>query len=243
MTTENAPVTPLAAVALLIPCFNAGDRVAPVVRRAAEVAAHTFVIDDGSTDGCTQGLEGPGVQVLRHETNRGKGHALLTGFRTALEQTGAECVAALDADGQHDPGDLPQLYAAFEQQGADLLIGARGLAHRGVPWASRLGNRVTATVTRRLLPGCPSDTQSGYRLHRRSFLQAVLPRIHPGRYETEMELLVHALRGGYRVAEHPIATRYEPGNASSHFRKVRDSWRIYRRLGIALLTRTAPRAS
>lgn len=220
---------------MLIPCYNAGARVAPVVAQAAAIAAHTIVVDDGSTDGCTAALEGLGIQLVRHERNLGKGHALLTGFRAALEHTTAVCIASLDADGQHDPEDLPALHGAFETMQADLLIGSRSLAHHGVPWASRLGNQVTAAVTRRLLPGCPRDTQSGYRLHRRAFLEALLPHVHAGRYETEMELLVHALRGGYRVAEHPIETRYEPGNASSHFHKLRDSWRIYRRLGMALL--------
>ena len=222
-------------VALLIPCFNAGPRVEPVVRGAASVASQVFVIDDGCTDGCLDGLDIPGVTILRHERNRGKGHALLTGFRAALEQTRAECIATLDADGQHDASDLPALFDAFEHSQADLLIGARSMARQGVPWASRIGNTVTAAVTRALLPGCPRDTQSGYRLHRRHFLERILPEIHPGRYETEMEILVRALRGGFAVREHPIATRYEAGNASSHFRKVQDSWRIYRRLGASLL--------
>jgi len=74
------------------------------------------------------------------------------------------------------------------------------------------------------------DTQSGYRLHGRRFLQNVLPTLAGGRYETEMELLVRAVRGGYRVVASPIRTIYEEGNASSHFGKVRDSARIYARL-------------
>lgn len=234
---EEDGTAPLDRVAVVIPCFNAGPRIAPVVAvaRALSPQLPVFVVDDGSTDGATGPLDTLGATVLRDPVNRGKGHALVRGFRAALAVPGVQCVATIDADGQHDPAALPALVAAFEETGADLLIGARQLDGSGVPWASRLGNGVTSALAARLLPGCPRDTQSGYRLHRRALLEGLMPRLHPGRYETEMELLIGALRGGFRVAEHPIATHYEPGNASSHFRKLRDSARIYRRLVTSLL--------
>ena len=109
-----------------------------------------------------------------------------------------------------------------------------------VPWRSRFGNETTARVVRLLLRRDLPDTQCGYRLLSRRFAEAVLENVAGGRYETEMEMLVFAVRAGYTVAYSPIQTLYEPDNQSSHFRKVRDSLRIYARLARAALRR--PRA-
>ena len=76
-------------------------------------------------------------------------------------------------------------------------------------------------------------------MHSRRFLEDVIETVEPGRYETEMAILVKAVREGYRVHAEPIATRYEEGNPSSHFNKLRDSWLIYRRLFKAAFKRKA----
>jgi hypothetical protein len=75
-----------------------------------------------------------------------------------------------------------------------------------------------------------SDTQSGYRILSRRFAETVVHDVPGGRYETEMAILAKAIRDGFVVATSPIKTIYEPGNATSHFRKGRDSWLIYRTL-------------
>jgi glycosyltransferase involved in cell wall biosynthesis len=221
--------------AVVIPCYNAGDRLRRVVEVVLPVAGRVFVVDDGSTDGAPDALPGGGVTLLRHDANRGKGHALLTGFRAALDQTRAGCVAVLDADGQHDPAQLPALHRAFRERDADLLIGARRFALGRVPLRSWAGNTATVVLASALLRRWLPDTQSGYRLHRRRLLEGVVRDVAPGRYETEMELLVYAVRNGYRVESQPITTLYEAGNASSHFNVLRDSWLVYRRLFLATL--------
>ena len=144
-------------------------------------------------------------------------------------------VVVVDADGQHDPDELPRLYAAFVEQRADLLIGARTLERDQVPWASWFGNSVTALLTRVLLRRAIPDTQSGYRIHSRRFLEDVLAAIPGGRYETEMAILSKAARESYRLVSEPIRTIYEEDNRSSHFKKIRDSYRIYRTFLLAAL--------
>jgi glycosyltransferase involved in cell wall biosynthesis len=153
---------------------------------------------------------------------------MLRGFREALEDEAVRYVANLDADGQHDPAELPRLLEAAASSEADLLIGSRDFDHGGVPWPSRFGNKLTALLTKVLYGRAIGDTQSGFRIHSRTFLTNVLASIEGGRYETEMAILVKALREGYRVESAPIQTIYETDNASSHFRKFRDSFRVYR---------------
>jgi len=217
-------------VAVVIPCYNAGPRLRPVVEGALRRSEAVVVVDDGCTDACTEGLEALGVRVLRFERNRGKGHALLAGFRTALEDPATKALCCLDADGQHRPDDIGRLAAASVEQSADLVIGQRTFQEGQVPWRSWFGNTVTVAVTGWLLGRPMPDTQCGFRLLSRRFAEAVVADVTGGRYETEMEILVKAVREGYALEYVPIETVYEAGNPSSHFRSVRDSMLIYRRL-------------
>lgn len=219
-----------ATVAVIVPCYNAGDRVCPVVERLCASTGTVIVVDDGTTDGSIEPLRTLPVRIVAFPRNRGKGFALMAGYAAALEQAKITCVASLDADGQHDPAELPALYRAFQEQDADLLIGARQFGGTEVPFRSRFGNTITASVVSMLLGRRMQDTQSGYRLLSRRFLDAMIPVVEGGRYETEMELIGRAIAGGYCVGSHPIRTIYEPGNRSSHFRKIGDSVRIYRKL-------------
>jgi glycosyltransferase involved in cell wall biosynthesis len=233
---EPAP-QPNPHVAVVVPCFNAGSRVCPVVDGALRHAASIFVVDDGSTDGAATPLAGPGVTVLVHARNQGKGHALRTGIAAALQREDVRAICLIDADGQHDPASIPALCAPVLDGSADLVVGMRHFDRSQVPFRSWLGNTVTAWVTRRLLGHDLPDTQCGFRALSADFAATVLATVAGGRYETEMEMLVRAIRGGHRLAAVPIETRYEAGNASSHFRKVRDSVRIYARLLAAVLRR------
>ncbi len=219
----------------VVPCYNAGPRVRPVIAQAQPYFERLVLVDDGSTDGGVQALADLPIRVITFPHNRGKGHALLAGLRAALEDPAMEAVCCLDADGQHDPAEIPKLHAAFLEHGADLVIGARTFNEDLVPWRSRFGNRVTAALTALLLGARLPDTQSGFRLFSRQFAEAVLESVSGGRYETEMEIVVKALREGCRIESVPIRTIYEEGNRSSHFRRIADSFRIYLRLSRLIL--------
>jgi glycosyltransferase involved in cell wall biosynthesis len=221
---------PLAVVGV-VPCYNAGGRVAPVAAQALEVLEKLIVVDDGCTDGCLDAVRALPLRVLSFERNRGKGHALIAGIRAALESPETEAVCVFDADGQHDPAEIPRFYRTFVEEEADFVIGARVFDRRGgVPWRSRFGNTVTVACTAWLVGRRLPDTQCGFRMLSRRFAQDVVASVAGGRYETEMEVVVKAIREGYRVATLPIQTIYEEGNRSSHFRKIGDSMRIYARL-------------
>lgn len=217
-------------LAVLVPCYNPGPRVRPVVEALLKIHANVIVVDDGSIDGSMEDLRDLPVRIISLTPNRGKGYALIAGYRAALEDESVNCVASLDADGQHAPDELPGLYAAIKEGKGDFLIGSRDFGSGNVPLRSRFGNLVTVRVMGWLLGKRLPDTQSGYRILSRRFIEAILPEVEGGRYETEMELLARAIQGDYVVLSPPIRTIYEEGNASSHFQKVRDSWLIYKTL-------------
>lgn len=101
-------------LAVVIPVYNHGSRVAGVVTAAKALNVPVFVVDDGSMDETPERIiEIPGITVLRHSENQGKGAALLTGFASAAAV--ADWAATVDADGQHDPQDVLKLWSAVVQ--------------------------------------------------------------------------------------------------------------------------------
>ena len=218
-------------VVVVIPCYNAGPNVLQVVENVLRVVERVIIVDDGSTDGCLDPVrdrcEDPPVRIITFPDNRGKGAAMIEGFKAALEEAATACAVVVDADGQHNPEEIPRLCEAFVERNAHLVIGARDFNQPHVPWASWVGNTLTSLVARMLLRRRIADTQSGFRLHSRKLLEDIVIRLPPGRYETEMKILAAAIKGNYNIESVPIQTIYEAGNPTSHFRKIRDSWRVW----------------
>lgn len=232
MPLETPPPAPALPpdITAIVPCYNAGDRVRPVAVGILAQLPKLIVVDDGSTDSSIDSLRDLALDILTLTPNRGKGHALLAGLQRALEDPQCACICLLDADGQHNPEEIPRLYKAFRDSGAGLVIGARVFSGGHIPLRSRFGNKVTILATALLLRHRLPDTQCGFRLLSRAFAERVLAKVDGGRYETEMAIIALALRERHPIVSVPISTIYEQGNASSHFRKIQDSYRIYARL-------------
>lgn len=211
----------------LIPTYNEARYVADVVRRTL-VHVPVVVIDDGSTDGSSAAAAMAGAKVLVHTTNQGKGQALNTGFDYAL-QRGVAAVITLDADGQHDPDEIPNFIAAFRADQGDVIIGQRSFAQ--MPVKNQFGNRTGSFLLSLAMGRSIPDNQSGYRLLGRKVLAQVRPS--SARFEAEVEILLRAQMAGFRLAWIPIKTIYN--DKKSHFRTAHDSalflkmvWRIWR---------------
>ncbi len=222
-------------VAALIPAYQAAPHLAGVLARLAALAEppETLVVDDGSRDGTGEVARRAGVRVLTFPENRGKGHALLAGFRELAEFDG---VVTLDADGQHPPECLPEFVAAA-RRGADLVLGVRERS-ASMPPVRRLANGI-ASAWAGWLAGQPvGDSQCGYRWYGRRVLQRT--PITPGRYEVESEVIVRASRLGFRIVQVPIPTVY--GEEESQIRTGRDVPRIVGVLARLTLERVSPPA-
>jgi len=217
----------------VIPCYNVATLCEEVVRGAVRYVDQVIAVDDGSTDETGVVLrriaaESQGrVQVVSFKHNRGKGAALLAGFQAALQQTTFDVLVTLDGDRQHQPADIPRLVQKWQETCAALVVGERQ-SFRTMPLRSRLGNLFTGAILQRLYPGSPRDTQSGFRALARSFVEEILQRVPGQRYETELRILLLALRQGQAISTIPIVTVYLDHNRSSHFRPIVDSLRIAR---------------
>jgi len=197
---------------MVVPTYDEADNLAWLVGRILASVPHAdvLVVDDSSPDGTgaiadRMAAQEPRIQVLHRPTKEGLGKAYLAGFRWALARD-YDVIGEIDADGSHQPEQLPSLLAALED--ADLVIGSRWVAGGSVTnWAftrellSRGGN----LYTRLLLGIHVRDATAGYRLFRRTTLEKIdLDDVSSYGYVFQADLAFRTLRAGLRVVEVPI---------------------------------------
>lgn len=203
--------------AVLIPAFRCAASVTRVVEGVRRWVPDVLVVDDGSGDATADEARRAGARLLVRPVNGGKGSALRDGLAVLLPE-GFTHVAFVDADGQHDPGDLPDLLAAA-RAGADFVVGSRLKDPEGMPaksyWANTIGDKVLQRMT-----GLPvEDGQSGYRVIAARLLRPL--RLVSRRYAIENEILIKAAPDVKRFATVPVKTIY---GVRSHYRPFRDTW-------------------
>jgi glycosyltransferase involved in cell wall biosynthesis len=212
-------------VIAFIPAYNEAAKIGEVVAQTRRYVNEVLVIDDGSSDNTTAVAEQAGAKVIRHEHNRGKGSAIVTGL-AYFGRAEAEFAMLLDADGQHDPEEIPKFIEAAQGLNADVVVGTRMSETEKMPLVRRLTNRFTSWVTSRMIRQVIPDSQCGFRLIRRS----VLPHLELGssHFETETEVLIQAARAGHKIVNVPIRTIYGNATRASHIHPLRDTIRFFR---------------
>lgn len=224
---NNAPE--LRDVCAIIPTFENGTTVCDVIARTAQHVALVIVVDDGATDETHRLLStgetgGKAFHLITHPRNRGKGVALRTGLGEA-RRMGFRYAVTIDADGQHNPDEIPALLRAETERPDCLVVGCRRLRQENMPGRSTFANRFSnfwfAVQTLRRLP----DTQSGFRIY--PLRRTVGLGLITARYEAELELLVMAAWHGVPILSVPISVYYPaPSERVTHFRPLRDFGRI-----------------
>lgn len=182
--------------------------------RAAGEHLPVIVVDDGSSDDTAERAREAGATVIEQRPNRGKGAALRLGFERAMAD-GCDAVLTLDADGQHDPAEIPTFIAAYDvEPPPDLVIGRRNF--RTMPPTRRLANELGGRAFSWAVGQPIPDNQSGYRLIGRRVIEATLGSDEGG-FEFEVEMITTVIRIGGTIAWVPIRTIY---GAPSHIRPV-----------------------
>lgn len=187
---------------IIIPAHNEGKRIVSVLSKVKKYAKDIIVVDDGSTDDTFKQASKVKVTVLRHVVNLGKGAAIITGADYAV-QKGAETLIFMDADGQHEPKDIPRFIDAIK--GKDIVFGSRKKS-RSMPAVLRFGNGFINTAIRVLYGVKLTDTQSGYRaLTAKAYKQV---KWKSNDYRMESEMLVNVGKNNLRYKEIFIKTIY-----------------------------------
>ena len=202
----------LGRVLIVIPTYDERENLEPILARvrASVPEVDVLVVDDGSPDGTGEladrlAAQDDQVSVLHRTAKAGLGAAYLHGFAVALER-GYDVIGELDADGSHQPEQLPDLLAALRE--ADLVIGSRWVPGGSVVnWPlSRRALSMGGNFYARLLLGIPvRDITAGYRLFRRSTLETIdLGSVESAGYIFQADLAFRTVRAGLRVVEVPI---------------------------------------
>jgi glycosyltransferase involved in cell wall biosynthesis len=198
---------------VLVPAYNEADRIARVIQGASEYLP-VLVIDDGSSDDTSLIAEESGADVLRQEPNQGKGAALRAGFSFALDRN-YDAVITLDADGQHDPVEIPAFLDAWQHR-ADLIIGARDF--HLMPLVRRLTNTFGRWSFSWAVGQVVQDNQSGYRLLSARMMQAMRSSKEQG-FQFETEMIAECIQRGFILSWIPIRTIYN--DERSHIQPLR----------------------
>jgi len=211
--TDPQARPPIGKILVLIPTYNERENLPPIVSRVrgAVPEADVLVLDDNSPDGTGDIADGLAadddqVRVLHRTRKEGLGMAYLAGFGWALER-GYDVMVEMDADGSHQPEQLPSLLAALAD--ADLVLGSRWVPGGSVVnWPfHRKFLSVGGNLYVRFLLGMPiSDATGGFRAYRASTLRALdLQKVASQGYCFQVDLAWRATRTGLRVVEVPIA--------------------------------------
>lgn len=191
--------------AIIIPAYNEEKTVGSVVRRA-KMYGTVIVVDDASHDKTAAIAKKSGAYVVHHKANRGLGASLRTGFEAALKRN-FDAVVTIDADGQHNPDEIPKLLNKIHE-GYDFVLGSRDLAH--YPFIKRLGNFFLNLVTNFIAGTNIKDTESGFRAFKKDALRKFY--LLAARYEIAVEIIFEVGRHNLRYATVAVESpRYRKG--------------------------------
>jgi glycosyltransferase involved in cell wall biosynthesis len=197
-----------------IPAHNEERTIAKVVVRAMKHLDKVVVVDDGSTDDTATIAEQLGAHLLRHESNMGYGAAIQSCF-SAARDLNSDALVILDADGQHNPDDIPKILAPIQAGEADIVVGSRfaGTDTSEVPSYRRAGLRLINEATNRIAKQKISDTQSGFRAYSRKAIQKI--RMYEQGMGVTSEIQIRGGDAGLAVVEVPVGVAYKGLKTSS----------------------------
>ncbi len=224
------PVNPDAPAFILIPAFNEGHAIGALIEaiQRQQVDASIVVVDDGSTDDTAGQARRRGAVVITHPFNLGYGAALHTGYIYA-RRNGCKYLVQMDADGQHDPTSLPDLFAGLEA-GADVVVGSRYLDSSPPPTspARRIGSRLSAFIVTWWTRIRITDATSGYQAMSARALATIANDGFPEDYP-DADMLITLARAGLKLMEVPVKMHSRHSGPSMH-RPGRAAYYAYRML-------------
>lgn len=215
---------------ICIPVYNNDETVGQVINESLQLTPHpVLVVDDGSDSDVEafykkQHKSDARLTFVRHKKNDGKGVALQTGFKYALENDFTH-VVTIDADGQHNAHEIPKLTDAAAQDPFSLVIGDREMSTANVPSSSAFGRAFSNFWVKYETDAKVADSQSGFRCYPLFFLQNM--KFFCKKYDFEIEVLIRSIWAGVRIQNIKISVIYfPPEKRITHFHKIKDNVRL-----------------
>ena len=205
-------------LSVVIPVYNEEGNIGPLTRKVREVIGpenELLVVDDGSSDNTLKELDPNICKVIKHEVNKGKGQAMKTGIKGAK----GDFTLFIGGDGQDDPKEIPVFLEAVKS-GSDFVIGSRfkgNLTKGSITAVNSFGNKMITALFNILFGVRLTDTQAEYKCFRTDKLKDL--SFESNRYEIETEMIIRALRKGYKITEVPVS-RYPRQHGISNLYQV-----------------------
>jgi len=185
-------------ITAVIPAYNEEKTITWIVEEAKKYVDKVIVIDDASTDDTRKLARKAGAILIVHNQNQGLGTSLRDGFKKALE-IGSDIIITLDADGQHDPNDIPKFIEKINE-GYDFVLGERDL--RKYPLIKKIGNLFLNFATNFISGTDLADTESGFRAFTRNALEKLY--LKADRYQIAVEIVFEVGRNKLKATNVPI---------------------------------------
>jgi len=190
---------------VIIPTYNESKAIAGLINQIQGLGLKAIIIDDGSKDDTVRIAIEAGAEVLRNQSNTGKGASLIKGYAFALSQ-GFDAVISMDGDGQHAAEDINAFIEKSESSNCGIVIGNRMAVTRGMPGLRVITNHFMSWIISAIAKQYIPDTQCGFRLVKKEVLQKM--DLSTSKYETESEILIRAARSGYKIESVAVKTIY-----------------------------------
>jgi glycosyltransferase involved in cell wall biosynthesis len=209
--TDNENNRKRHAIVAIIPAYNESESIGKIVSETNNYVNSVIVVDDGSSDNTAEVAASMNASVVRNRYNSGKGAALKRGLIECL-RFNPDIIVTLDADGQHDPAEIPKLVEPIVTEEADVVIGSRfggdSRTHLEIPRYRRIGLSFIDFMNRKLANSNIQDTQSGFRAYAKNVLTLMSQYSSTG-FGAETEQLATAELFGLGIVEIPVTIRYK----------------------------------
>ncbi len=208
---------------IIIPVYNGRDSILRLIKQIKSIVDYPIiVIDDGSTDGI-QASDFQGISYLKHSLNRGKGSALKTGLNHA-RNADYDYAITLDADGQHDPKEIPNILNQVQDNPEALVVGMRNLVTEAMPFHRKLSNNITSSILSLRTSLRIRDSQVGYRCYPLKD-RRLWDSIEDG-FQLESAVFFNAAKLKIPLVWQPIEVIY--GAEQSHMHLLKDTLKFIR---------------
>lgn len=197
-------------IVIVIPAYNEAKHIGKIIQTCRAYANEIIVVDDGSTDNTSDVARLEGVTCLSQSNNMGWGHAVQSGLKLCRGNPKYDIIVTLDADGQHDPNNIPLLIDEMRKSQSSIVIGSRfkdnGHDVGKIPAYRKFGINVINLIYNFGRKNKLTDTQSGFRAHRNN--NSLYLKIEENGFAFSTEKLIKTDKLGFKISEVAIARIY-----------------------------------
>ncbi len=221
---RERPERDVRKVVVVMPAYNAASTIERTFKSIPEDTVDEFIlVDDCSTDNTADVARSLGINVIRHEQNKGYGGNQKTCYDTALK-TGADVIVMIHPDYQYDGRITPAVVSLLKTGTVDVILGSRIRSRRetlegGMPIYKYLSNRILTIFENVMLGQNAGDLHTGFRAYAREVLETINYHSNSDDFVFDSEFLAQSVFHGFRIGDVPIPTRYFDEASSINFRR------------------------